>query len=152
MHLNNQFWGRMGEAEAKDWLISNGHEILEQNWRTGKLEVDIISLHNRCCHFTEVKTRFINKPYLRLALPEIQLLIDRQFTLKKQDNLKIAIKNFKKINPQLKRYQIDFLAVVYFSYGKYIYHYKHPISCSTHTSYSQNRSHFYDRFNHVPHF
>lgn len=152
MYLNNQFWGRMGEAEAKDWLISNGHKIMEQNWRTGKFEVDIISSINGCCHFTEVKTRFINKSIMGASFSQIQQLLDRQFNRKKQENLKLAMKNFRKINPHIKRYQIDFLAVVYFSYGKYIYHFKHPISCSLHTSYSQNTSHFYDRFNHVPHF
>ena len=39
------------------YLIEKGHCILERNWRTGHLEVDIISLDRDGIHFVEVKTR-----------------------------------------------------------------------------------------------
>lgn len=49
--------GRMGEDAVCEYLISRGHTILERNWRTGHLEVDIISLDGEGLHFVEVKTR-----------------------------------------------------------------------------------------------
>lgn len=49
--------GRLGEDAACDYLSSRGHSILERNWRTGRLEVDIISLDRRGLHFVEVKSR-----------------------------------------------------------------------------------------------
>jgi|GEM_PF-1591388 len=130
MKLSNQFWGRMGEAEIRDWLISKGHEILELNWRSGHLEVDIISLFEGCCYFSEVKTRFIKRQPSSDLYNQIQALLDKQFNLKKQNNLKRAIRSFQKNNPQFKRVQIDFFSVIYISYVKNIYHFKHPISCS----------------------
>ncbi len=49
--------GQQGEELACELLLGMGHQILERNWRSGHLEVDIISLD--CCgiHFVEVKTR-----------------------------------------------------------------------------------------------
>jgi putative endonuclease len=34
-----------------------GHTILERNWRSGHLEIDIISFDKDGTHFVEVKTR-----------------------------------------------------------------------------------------------
>lgn len=49
--------GRRGEQIACDFLVGKGHTILERNWRSGHLEVDIISLDPKGIHFVEVKTR-----------------------------------------------------------------------------------------------
>lgn len=49
--------GRIGEEAVCGYLQAKGHTILERNWRTGHLEVDIISLNKDGIHFTEVKTR-----------------------------------------------------------------------------------------------
>ena len=55
--LMNRQIGRIGEEAVCAYLQERGHMILERNWRTGHLEVDIISLHKDGIHFTEVKTR-----------------------------------------------------------------------------------------------
>ena len=34
-----------------------GHRIIERNWRSGHLEIDIISVDPQGIHFVEVKTR-----------------------------------------------------------------------------------------------
>lgn len=52
-----QITGRIGEDAVASYLISNGHTILERNWRGGHLEVDIISLDKNGLHFVEIKTR-----------------------------------------------------------------------------------------------
>jgi len=49
--------GRKGEDIACAFLEGLGHTILERNWRSGHLEVDIISLGHDGIHFVEVKTR-----------------------------------------------------------------------------------------------
>lgn len=49
--------GRIGEDAVASYLVSNGHTILERNWRGGHLEVDIISLDKNGLHFVEIKTR-----------------------------------------------------------------------------------------------
>lgn len=49
--------GRRGEELACEYLIGKGHTILERNWRSGHLELDIISLDKDGIHFVEVKSR-----------------------------------------------------------------------------------------------
>lgn len=52
-----QSLGQQGEELACRFLESIGHTILERNWRSGHLEVDIISYDEEGIHFVEVKTR-----------------------------------------------------------------------------------------------
>nr|HRC92968.1 YraN family protein [Bacteroidia bacterium] len=35
--------GREGENMAVEYLVANGYQIVERNWRFGKLEIDIIA-------------------------------------------------------------------------------------------------------------
>lgn len=49
--------GKTGEDLACRYLESKGHRILERNYRSGHLEIDIISLDADGIHFVEVKTR-----------------------------------------------------------------------------------------------
>ena len=56
MAKHNQL-GKEGERIAKMYLLKKGHVILEENWRCGKIEVDIISDDGEMIVLTEVKTR-----------------------------------------------------------------------------------------------
>ncbi len=49
--------GKTGEDMACEMLMDMGHIILERNWRSGHLEIDIISHDPSGIHFVEVKTR-----------------------------------------------------------------------------------------------
>lgn len=49
--------GQTGEELACRLLTEKGHVILERNWRSGHLEIDIISVSADGMHFVEVKTR-----------------------------------------------------------------------------------------------
>lgn len=49
--------GDRGEALAVEWLKQQGYEILEQNWRFRRAEVDIICKIEGILVFIEVKTR-----------------------------------------------------------------------------------------------
>ena len=50
-------FGRKGEVWAAEWLIRKEYEILHQNWRYGRYEVDIIARQGKVLHFIEVKCR-----------------------------------------------------------------------------------------------
>ena len=52
-----QTLGRKGEEMVCSFLQSKGHIILERNYRSGHLEIDIISFDAEGIHFVEVKTR-----------------------------------------------------------------------------------------------
>lgn len=56
--ISNRQFGKFGEDFAQNFLIQNGHSILETNYHYSKnSEIDIISLKNNVIHFVEVKTR-----------------------------------------------------------------------------------------------
>ena len=49
--------GRSGEDIACRYLIDHGHTVVERNWRSGHLEIDIVSVDPAGLHFVEVKSR-----------------------------------------------------------------------------------------------
>ena len=49
--------GQNGEEIACDFLLSLGHQILDRNWRSGHLELDIVSEDQEGLPFVEVKAR-----------------------------------------------------------------------------------------------
>ncbi len=54
---HRQRLGKKGEDIACKYLEGMGHTILERNWRSSHLEIDIISVNSEGIHFVEVKTR-----------------------------------------------------------------------------------------------
>ncbi|MBL7920972.1 MAG: YraN family protein [Bacteroidia bacterium] len=54
---NSHNFGIEGEKIAKKHLVDKGYEVLEQNWRFKKYEVDIIARHHNFIIFVEVKAR-----------------------------------------------------------------------------------------------
>lgn len=57
MKTQRQQVGKRGEDEACLYLIRQGHTVLDRNWRSGHLELDVVSLASDGLHFVEVKTR-----------------------------------------------------------------------------------------------
>lgn len=49
--------GSWGERVACDLLVAAGYAVLEQNWRMGHYEIDLIVSKGRRIVFVEVKTR-----------------------------------------------------------------------------------------------
>ena len=49
--------GQEGEDIACDFLLTRGHQILDRNWRSGHLELDIVTEAQDGVHFVEVKAR-----------------------------------------------------------------------------------------------
>lgn len=54
---SRQTLGKKGEDIACRLLTDMGHVILERNWRSGHLEIDIITFDAEGIHFVEVKAR-----------------------------------------------------------------------------------------------
>lgn len=51
------FMGAVAEQEAANYLVAQGHEIIERNWKTKYCEIDIVSQKDGTVYFTEVKYR-----------------------------------------------------------------------------------------------
>ena len=49
--------GKLGEKIASEYLLTKGYLIREQNWRCGKVEIDIVAEVNCRLVIVEVKTR-----------------------------------------------------------------------------------------------
>ncbi len=49
--------GKQGEQIAADYLLAEGYEILERNWRHRRAEIDLILRQGEILVFVEVKTR-----------------------------------------------------------------------------------------------
>lgn len=70
--------GKQGEKIAQDFLLKNGYQILETNWRFQKAEVDIIALKDEVLVAIEVKTRtseHYGKPEIFVNQKKIRLLV-----------------------------------------------------------------------------
>lgn len=67
--LSRKEIGARGEQEACGFLLGEGHKILRRNWRSGHLELDIITVKDGILHIVEVKTRSAGAP----VSPEINV-------------------------------------------------------------------------------
>jgi len=74
--------GRQGEAAAAAFLIQNGHQILEQNYRYLKAEVDVIALKKNCLIAVEIKTR--SSDFFGVNFARILCCAKRDFDKNKQ--------------------------------------------------------------------
>jgi putative endonuclease len=58
--------GKIGEVMAANFLQSKGFDVLDRNWRFGRIELDIIAQFEEQIVFVEVKTRenrFLGEPW-----------------------------------------------------------------------------------------
>ncbi|MBA5791963.1 YraN family protein [Flavobacterium sp. xlx-214] len=77
MAIHNDI-GKKGEELAKDFLVSKGYEIIAQNYRYKKAEIDLIALHNNQLIVVEVKTRTstqVGLPYEFVNKAKIKLMV-----------------------------------------------------------------------------
>ena len=68
-----------GEKIAAEFLQKNGYQLLEQNWRFKKAEVDIIALKHDTLAVVEVKTRssnYFGNPQDFVNSKKIKLLVE----------------------------------------------------------------------------
>ena len=76
--MDNIAFGKQGEDLAVEFLIEEGYEILERNWRFKHTEVDIIARDRDQLVIAEVKTRTGNswgEPYTAVDFRKQRSLI-----------------------------------------------------------------------------
>lgn len=56
MAVHNRL-GKEGEKKAEEYLLTRGYVIRDVNWKSGKLELDIVAHKDNTLVFVEVKTR-----------------------------------------------------------------------------------------------
>jgi putative endonuclease len=66
--------GKQGEELAKNYLLANGYQLVEENWRWHHHEVDLIVCNDIYMVFVEVKTR----SYVIFGEPEVSVTIEKQ--------------------------------------------------------------------------
>ncbi|MFM7030765.1 MAG: YraN family protein [Micrococcales bacterium] len=57
MTISRQWLGRYGEDRACEYLVGQGYQILDRNWRLVDGELDIVCSKDKTLVFVEVKTR-----------------------------------------------------------------------------------------------
>lgn len=93
--------GRHGESMAVQYLTDRGQQILHQNWKAGRREVDIIAHKDGVLHFIEVKTRYTSS----FGVPE------KAVTASKLHSLHQVAEAYLDEHPQWKRICFDVIAI-----------------------------------------
>lgn len=105
MPHSKQKKGNYGEELAAKFLVENGYEILERNYRFGHGEIDIVAKENDTLVFVEVKYR----NNLEFGPPELAITKAKQKQVRKIAELFIY-QNGDKI--QFEEARIDVIAIL----------------------------------------
>jgi putative endonuclease len=79
--------GNLGEERAQEYLKQKGFKILHNNWKAGKLELDIIAIKDDWLVIVEVKTRStetFEHPEEAITLKKIRNIINATHLFIKQ--------------------------------------------------------------------
>ena len=102
MTIKSYRFGQKGENLATSFLTSSGYKMIERNFRTQIVEIDIIALNERCLVFIEVKTRHS----LEFGYPEEAVTQSKIVTIAKVGEY------YSKLHPNLPQsLRIDVLAI-----------------------------------------
>ena len=87
--MDRQEVGKRGEKEALEYLLQRGYKLIEKNWRTHHLEVDLIMDDGVNIRFIEVRTRtepVLIEPYMTVTKAKRRHIISaaRSYILKKR--------------------------------------------------------------------
>lgn len=94
MSLSNQL-GREGEDLAAQYLLKNGYQILERNYRYRKAEIDIIALKEETLAIVEVKSRtssYFGSPESFVSQIKIKLLVMATDHYVNKNNLFVSVR------------------------------------------------------------
>ncbi|MCK5067664.1 MAG: YraN family protein [Bacteroidales bacterium] len=104
--------GRRAERVAAGYLRARGYRIWKTNWRWGKRELDLVTLHRNELVIVEVKARLDN------AVNEPSEVVDRA----KQRNIVLAADAFIRLHGCCWPTRFDVIAVIYQGSGMEIEH------------------------------
>ncbi len=94
--------GKKGEQIALEFLVNKGFIILEQNYRVGQKEVDLICLDNEILVFCEIKTR----SGTQFGFPE------EAVSNAKQNHLKATAEYYLDQNPKYTQLRFDVVSII----------------------------------------
>jgi putative endonuclease len=101
-HRSRRATGKIGETLAASFLQLKGYQILERNWRSGRVEIDLIARKGAVIHFVEVKTR----RSLRYGWPE------EYINSKKIARMTRAVEHYLQTQTDLSPVQLDILSIL----------------------------------------
>ena len=111
--MERKLLGLKGEELAKDYFVGNGFKILEQNYRYGRAEIDIICEKNNKVIFCEVKTR---------SVPTISEITD-QISPRKEELYYETATHYLDQHEIDKELQFDLVSIAYNGYSSHLEHY-----------------------------
>jgi len=117
---NKKSFGNWGESFVRKYLEQNGYQFISNNYRSGRLEIDLIFKQKKNYIFVEVKTRIKNKFSEQ----------ENSLSTKQAKNLKIAAANYchnNKINFETTRHDLIVVLVDELNFCADIIHYKNII-------------------------
>ena len=104
----NQALGKNGENAACSYLEKEGHQIIKRNYRSGRSEIDIISLQNSTLVVNEVKSFHAN------PLGEAEFRVNKR----KQQQIIQGAYGFLDENPKYQGYDVR-LDIIIVDFSKY---------------------------------
>jgi len=110
--MNQCKTGRIAETVAAGYLQARGYHIWKTNWRWGKKELDLVTLHRDELVIVEVKSRVGN------AVNDPSVVIDRI----KERNIILAAEAFIRLHGCSRPTRFDVIAVIYRNSGMEIEH------------------------------
>ena len=110
--MNKCKTGRNAESAAAGYLKARGYHIWKTNWRWGKKELDLVTLHRNELVIVEVKSRVGN------AVNDPSVVVDRM----KERNIILATEAFIRLHGCNRPTRFDVIAVIYSGSGMEIEH------------------------------
>ena len=110
--MNNCKTGKNAESAAAGYLKARGYQIWKTNWRWGKKELDLVTLHRNELVIVEVKSRVGN------AVNDPSVVVDRR----KERNIILATEAFIRLHGCSRPTRFDVIAVIYSGSGMEIEH------------------------------
>lgn len=110
--MNHWEKGRRAESLAASYLRARGYRIWKTNWRWGKRELDLVTLHHNELVIVEVKARLNN------AVNDPAVVVDPA----KQRNLVLAADAFIRLHGCCRPTRFDIISIIYSSSGMEIEH------------------------------
>ncbi len=110
--MNKCKTGKNAESAAAGYLKARGYHIWKTNWRWGKKELDLVTLHRNELVIVEVKSRVGN------AVNDPSVVVDRR----KERNIILATEAFIRLHGCSRPTRFDVIAVIYSGSGMEIEH------------------------------
>jgi putative endonuclease len=99
---HNRKIGKWGEEEATRYLKEKDYQILFNNWRAERGDIDIIAIDKDCLVFVEVKGGFSEK----YGPPELRVTKNKQMQLKKLASIFLSGDEVKEIDFEICRFDV----------------------------------------------